>query len=97
MLRSFLRSLAVLAMVALVGLPASAQTGGLSARPDGLRVDAAGNGGMEPGESVVVAPRWMNDGLLSLGNLTGTAVSFTGPGTGTYVMDTSWASTAWWW
>jgi len=94
MQRSFGRFLVAVAAATLAALPAAARDraapsalGGLSASPDGLKVDEAGNGVMEPGEAVVVAPRWLNDGLLPLTNLTGTALSFTGPVGGTYTMD----------
>jgi hypothetical protein len=79
-----------LAGAALLPVPAHAAQkealGGLSATPAGLRVDVAGNGVLEPGEAVTVMPRWLNDGLLDLINVAGTALSFDGPAGPTYSM-----------
>ncbi len=51
--------------------------------PAAIAVDAAGNGILDPGELVAVAPAWKNDSGSAIG-LTGTASSLTGPGGLTY-------------
>ena len=59
-----------------------------SVAPVSLAVDSAGNGVLQPGEAVVVAPTWRNTGTLSL-TLTGAASSFTGPVGPTYTLTDS--------
>jgi hypothetical protein len=51
--------------------------------PVALSADAAGNGILEPGEMVTLAPSWMNT-TGSPVSVTGTAPSFTGPAGATY-------------
>jgi len=51
--------------------------------PTALAVDPAGNGVLEPGESVAVQPSWRN-ATASAAALTGTVTSFTGPPGATY-------------
>jgi hypothetical protein len=53
--------------------------------PVGLAVDASGNGVLEPGETVIVAPSWrnVNGGPLTF---TGTASNLTGPAGATYTL-----------
>ncbi len=51
--------------------------------PAALAVDAAGNGVLEPGETVIASPSWRNPGG-SPRALTGTATGFTGPPGATY-------------
>jgi hypothetical protein len=53
--------------------------------PAALTVDASGNGVLEPGETVVVAPAWrnVNGGPLTF---TGTASQLTGPAGATYTL-----------
>jgi hypothetical protein len=54
--------------------------------PAGLSVDAAGNGTLEPGETVFMVPAWrnLNGGPLSF---TGAASQLTGPPGPTYLLD----------
>jgi hypothetical protein len=59
-----------------------------SAQPVALAVDSGGNGVLEPGESVVLAPSWKNATGSPIA-LTGTAGSFTGPAGATYSLTDS--------
>ncbi len=54
-----------------------------SAVPAALSVNTAGNGVLEPGESVVVSPSWKNTTGSPIA-LTGAATAFTGPAGATY-------------
>ena len=56
--------------------------------PAGVNVDTSGNGVWEPGETVDVAPLYINDGNVAL-NLWGTATSLTGPEGATYTITDS--------
>jgi hypothetical protein len=53
--------------------------------PVALAVDASGNGVLEPGETVTVAPSWRNVNGAAL-TFTGTASSLTGPAGATYTL-----------
>jgi hypothetical protein len=53
--------------------------------PVALAVDAAGNGVLEPGETVIVAPSWRNVNGAALA-FTGAASSLTGPPGATYTL-----------
>jgi hypothetical protein len=56
-----------------------------------MQVDAAGNGVLEPGETVAVAPAWRNvNGLAQ--SFAGTLTGLTGPGGGTYAISDASAS-----
>lgn len=55
-------------------------------RPAALAVDTAGNGVLEAGETVTVAPAWLNDTGLALA-AAGTATGLTGPAGPTYTLD----------
>ena len=57
----------------------------VGAAPAGLAVDAAGNSVYEPNETVVVAPRWRNDGTAVIA-LTGELTNHTGPAGATYTV-----------
>jgi hypothetical protein len=63
----------------------AAHTGSFGLRPQGLQVDAAGNGVLEPGEVAAVAPAWRNfsGGTLAV---TGTATAFSGPASTAYTV-----------
>ena len=54
--------------------------------PTALAVDASANGVFEPGETVVVAPTWMNGGSSATFSLSGAASNFTGPAGPTYTI-----------
>ena len=57
--------------------------------PVSLSVDAAGNGVLEPNETVVVAPSWRNSSAAAM-TLTGGMSDFTGPAGSTYsILDPS--------
>jgi hypothetical protein len=92
-MRTVVRFLAAAAVAGAASLPvithasdATSPAGGLTCTPAGLTVDAAGNGVLEVGEDVIVTPGWHNDGLLSIANLVGSTLSFTGPAGATYSM-----------
>jgi len=55
--------------------------------PNGLVVDEVGDGVLDPGEGVVVAPAWSNDGPAAAVNVTGTAANLQGPVTTSYDID----------
>jgi hypothetical protein len=59
--------------------------GGASAGPVALKIDQAGNGVFEPGETVVVSPSWRNLTGSPI-FLTGLASNFTGPAGPTYTI-----------
>jgi reprolysin-like metallo-peptidase family M12B/S-layer family protein len=48
------------------------------AEPVGIVVDAAGNGLLQPGETVIVAPEWRNIGAAAMVGATGALSAFTG-------------------
>jgi len=52
--------------------------------PQALSVDPGGNGILEPGETVTVAPAWKNEGAADVASVTGAATGFTGPSGATY-------------
>jgi hypothetical protein len=55
--------------------------------PASLAVDTAGNGVMQPNETVTVTPSWMNTSTVAITNLTGTLGTFTGPAGATYTVN----------
>ncbi len=62
-----------------------------SAQPIALSVDGAGNGVLEPGETVAIAPSWKNATGSSF-TLTGAATAWTGPVGATYAITDAAAS-----
>jgi uncharacterized repeat protein (TIGR01451 family) len=62
-----------------------------TAEPQGIAVDAAGNGVYDPDETVVVAPTWMNTSPTAL-QLTGNLTNHTGPLGATYAIPDATAS-----
>ena len=78
-------------VAAAIGLPPSGLDNALvilrsvASAPASLLIDAAGNGAFEPGETVVMAPRWRNTGAMALA-VTGALTNFTGPAAPTYTI-----------
>ena len=78
-------------VAAAIGLPPSGLGNAIvllrsaASAPVSLAVDAAGNGVLEPGETVVMAPTWRNTSAAAMA-VTGVASSFTGPAGPTYAI-----------
>jgi hypothetical protein len=78
-------------VAAAIGLPPSGLNTAIvilrsaASAPVSLRVDAAGNGVLEPGETAVLAPTWRNTSAAAMA-VTGVASSFTGPAGPAYVI-----------
>ena len=59
----------------------------VSAAPASLGVDTAGNGVLQPNETVVMEPAWRNSGVGVLAGASGALSSFTGPGANYSIAD----------